>query len=160
MTLINRLLATVKILLDSSEFLTRGFWRWFFRLILFNTIISSQNFLTLTVAENQTGPIIFRVQGHVLLISKCFAAETKDSHGNFTRSWGHQTSASSWWSCGKTGKQVTTPSYHEQDTKEFKSLPLLPSPRTTWQFADHAVAAGPCNTFRICHHLKWMLRTI
>ena len=34
-----------------------GFWSWFCKLALFNTVISGQNFLVLPSTQNQTGPM-------------------------------------------------------------------------------------------------------
>ena len=46
----HRLIARSRASLDSSGSLTRGFWSWFYKLTLFNTIISGQSLLLFTSA--------------------------------------------------------------------------------------------------------------
>ena len=52
-----------KTTLDSLGFLAQGFWSWFCKLTLFDTVISGQSFLALLSVGNQTWPLIRQAAG-------------------------------------------------------------------------------------------------
>ena len=57
-----------KVSLDSSGFLAQRFWSWFYKLILFDTVISGQSVTIPEIPENQTRPLLCSNRVNVLRV--------------------------------------------------------------------------------------------